>query len=156
MPITAGAVKALPKDMSKLGYKPDTKSRSALEIICHMLPHAEAMNNAVKTFVLSEEGKEFNSTEEAAAYIEKNAAELIENLKSVDDKTWEEKIIPFEYLGNKYFEAPMYEMYWMFLMDMIHHRGQLSTYYRSMGVPNPKIYGPTAEDDEKNAAGKNN
>jgi uncharacterized damage-inducible protein DinB len=33
----------------------------------------------------------------------------------------------------------------MFLFDLIHHRGQLSTYYRPMGAAQPAIYGPTAE-----------
>ena len=42
----------------------------------------------------------------------------------------------------------MSAMYWMMMFDIIHHRGQLSTYYRQMGVRNPSIYGPTAEDIE--------
>ena len=155
MKITAGAVKALPHDMSKLDYKPTSKCRSALEIICHILPHAESMNNATKTFVISEGNKEFASVDEAATYFEKHAALLIESLKNTDDKTWEEKVIPFEFDGHKLFEYPMLNMYWMFMFDIIHHRGQLSTYYRSMGVPNPHIYGPTAEDAEKMAAANN-
>ena len=37
---TAGAVRALPTDTSKLSYRCDEKARSAAEIIGHMLPHA--------------------------------------------------------------------------------------------------------------------
>lgn len=147
MQITSGAVKALPEDMDKLGYRPDPKSRSAIEIIGHMLPHVEGMKDAAKTFVINEDGKEFKSREEAVEYLSKNTAELVENLKTIDDKTWDEKVIPFVYMGSKLFEAPMYNMYWMFLFDIIHHRGQLSSYYRSMGVRNPQIYGPTADDE---------
>ncbi|MFZ1321019.1 MAG: DinB family protein [Ignavibacteria bacterium] len=146
MQITAGAVNALPEDMDKLSYRPDPKSRSAIEIVGHMLPHVEGMKDAVKTFVIKEDGIEFTSREEAVEYLSKNTAELVENLKTVDDKTWDEKVVPFEYMGSNLFEAPMYEMYWMFLLDIIHHRGQLSSYYRSMGVRNPQIYGPTADD----------
>jgi uncharacterized damage-inducible protein DinB len=40
-------------------------------------------------------------------------------------------------------------MFWGFLFDTVHHRGQLSTYYRQMGVRNPSIYGPTAETIEE-------
>jgi uncharacterized damage-inducible protein DinB len=32
-------------------------------------------------------------------------------------------------------------MLWFFLFDVIHHRGQLSTYIRPMGGKNPAIYG---------------
>lgn len=153
--ITAGAVRALPDDMSKLDYKPTLKCRSALEIISHILPHAEALSNATQTFVISEGPKQFTGTEEAAAYFEKYAARLTENLKNTDDKTWDEKIVPFEFDGHKLFEYPMVNMFWSFMFDIIHHRGQLSTYYRSMGVVNPHIYGPTAEDAEKMAAANN-
>ncbi len=155
MKITAGAIKALPHDMGKLDYKPSAKSRSAAEIISHILPHAEAMNNATKTFVLNEGNKDFKSVEEASDYFEKNAALLVESLKNTDDKTWEEKIIPFEFEGHRLFEYPMQNMFWIFLFDTVHHRGQLSTYYRPMGVINPHIYGPTAEDAEKMVAENN-
>jgi DinB family. len=37
-------------------------------------------------------------------------------------------------------------MLWGFLFDMIHHRGQLSTYLRPMGGKVPSIYGPSADD----------
>jgi len=36
-------------------------------------------------------------------------------------------------------------MLWGFLLDMIHHRGQLSTYLRPMGGKVPAIYGPSAD-----------
>ena len=49
----------------------------------------------------------------------------------------------------------MSNLFWTLMFDIIHHRGQLSTYYRTMGVRNPQIYGPTAEDMEAMLAGKN-
>lgn len=49
----------------------------------------------------------------------------------------------------------MSNMYWMFMFDIIHHHGQLSNYYRHMGVRNPQIYGPTAEYMEAMGATKN-
>jgi uncharacterized damage-inducible protein DinB len=39
----------------------------------------------------------------------------------------------------------MRDMCWQLFFDVIHHRGQLSVYFRPMGIPNPSIYGPTAE-----------
>jgi hypothetical protein len=37
------------------------------------------------------------------------------------------------------------KMAFSFLLDMIHHRGQISTYLRSMGGKVPSIYGPSAD-----------
>jgi len=35
---------------------------------------------------------------------------------------------------------------WMFLYDMIHHRGQFSVYQRMAGGRMPSVYGPTADE----------
>jgi uncharacterized damage-inducible protein DinB len=42
--------------------------------------------------------------------------------------------------------ASLGDMLWGLLFDMIHHRGQLSTYIRPMGGKVPAIYGPSADD----------
>jgi uncharacterized damage-inducible protein DinB len=42
--------------------------------------------------------------------------------------------------------APLGVMVWFTLFDLIHHRGQLSTYIRPMGGKVPSIYGPSADD----------
>jgi len=153
---TAGAVKALPRDMSKLSYRCDGKARSAAEIIGHMLPHAESICKATTSFVAAETtGKTYNSIEDAATYFETYATRLVEKLQATDDTIWNEKVIDFRLDGNKLFAYPMRDMFWMMMFDIIHHRGQLSTYYRQMGVRNPSIYGPTAEDMEVMMAGKN-
>ncbi len=146
---TAGAVRALPADMTKLNYKCDEKARSAADIIGHILPHAEALTNAVDSFIAIEQtGKQYNSIEEAALYFEKYASLLVDKLNATNDKIWNEQIVEFHLNGNNLFAYPMSNMFWMFMFDIIHHRGQLSTYYRHMGVRNPQIYGPTAEDME--------
>jgi uncharacterized damage-inducible protein DinB len=44
------------------------------------------------------------------------------------------------------FSASGYDQAWGFFFDMIHHRGQLSTYLRPMGSTGPPIYGPTADE----------
>ena len=153
---TAGAVRALPKDMSKLSYKCDEKARSAAEIIGHMLPHAESICKATDNFISDEKtGKTFNSIEDAAISFERNAMLLVEKLQDTNDITWNEKLVEFYLDGNKLFAYPMRDMFWMMMFDIIHHRGQLSTYYRQMGVRNPQIYGPTAEDMEAMMASKN-
>jgi uncharacterized damage-inducible protein DinB len=36
-------------------------------------------------------------------------------------------------------------MMWFFFFDIIHHRGQLSSYIRPMGGKNPAVYGYSAD-----------
>ncbi len=156
MASTLNSINGLPEDMTKLSYRCNEKAKSAEELISHYLGHVEVMNNSINNFIADEKTvtKKFDSREDAAQYFEKNAKELIEKLKSIDDKTWDDQFISFRLDGRELFSFPMGEIFWMFMFDIIHHRGQLSTYYRSMGVRNPQIYGPTAEDMEAMAAGK--
>jgi uncharacterized damage-inducible protein DinB len=43
-------------------------------------------------------------------------------------------------------DARVGQVFWMMLMDHIHHRGQLSVYLRILGARVPSIYGPTADE----------
>lgn len=158
MPRTLSAIKGLPDDMSKLNYQSDPKSRSAAGLISHILGHAEVMCNAVDSFIADEQSavKQFSNKEEAASYFEKNATAMIDKISKMDDKTWTDQIVDFRVNGRSIYAFPMTNTFWMLLFDMVHHRGQLSTYYRPMGVRNPAIYGPTAEDMEAMAAAAQN
>ena len=98
---TLSAVKGLPADMEKLNYKCDEKARSAADIIGHILPHAEALSNAVDSFIAIEQtGKKYESVEAAALYFEKYATLLAEKLKAVNDTQWEQQIVEFHLNGN--------------------------------------------------------
>jgi uncharacterized damage-inducible protein DinB len=53
----------------------------------------------------------------------------------------------------KFFVAPKQmgdmrrgDVFWMSILDMIHHRGQISVYMRIAGAKVPSIYGPTADE----------
>ena len=35
---------------------------------------------------------------------------------------------------------------WSFLFDIVHHRGQITTYLRPMGSTVPQVYGPSADE----------
>jgi uncharacterized damage-inducible protein DinB len=47
---------------------------------------------------------------------------------------------------NKVRSASVGEIFWFFLHDHIHHRGQLSVYLRLVGAKVPPIYGPSADE----------
>jgi uncharacterized damage-inducible protein DinB len=157
MKTTLNAIKSLPADKTKWAYRCHEKTRSTADIIGHILPHAEVLSNSTQTGIADERTKprQFTSTEDAVAYFEKWATSTAENLEAMDDTAWDEKIIDFQVDGNSLYKLPMGKYCWMLLFDIIHHRGQLSTYYRLMGVRNPNIYGPTAEDIEEMMAAKN-
>ena len=142
---TMTALKALPS-ADKLGYKPAEKNRTAKQLVDHFVSHAEDLIEAIETGVINHRVMaDFPTVEDAIKVFEKETGRLISLLDTVDEKTWEEKNVPMLIFGNKIFEHPLGTMCWMFLFDLIHHRGQLSTYYRPMGATQPNIYGPTAE-----------
>ena len=130
----------------KLGYKPAERNRTAKELVDHFVSHVDDLVEAVESGVLNHRiNANFADTNSAIEDFEKGSEKLLSLLDSVDEKTWEEKNIPMLIFGNKVGENPLGQTCWMFLFDLIHHRGQLSTYYRPMGLVQPAIYGPTSE-----------
>ena len=43
-------------------------------------------------------------------------------------------------------QRPASPMAWSFLFDIVHHRGQITTYLRPMGAKVPQIYGPSGDE----------
>ncbi len=127
-------------------YRPDPKSRTAREI-AHLIVHEEA--------VLAD-GLEKGTFEWAEAPAPSTMAAVLETydrahdditrrLHALDASRWERNV-PFVYEGQEVMNEPGYENAWGFLLDMIHHRGQISTYLRPMGSTVPQIYGPSADE----------
>ncbi len=142
-PNTVGVIKALPED--KLDYKPSEKSRTARQLVEHLIGHNTALNEMADSGKITVEDTSFKNLEDAEALFNKAQTDLIQKIQNMDEKTWDEKVIPMYFGGQKVWDAPVSEMCWAFLFDRIHHRGQLSTYIRPMGGKNPSIYGPSAD-----------
>lgn len=146
---TAIALKAL-YSSDKLGYKPAEKSRTAKQLVDHFVSHVEDLVEAVESGVLNHRVMaDYPSVENALEVFERESDRLNSLLNDVDETTWDEKNIPMLIFGNSFGEKPLGQTCWMFLFDLVHHRGQLSTYYRPMGIKQPAIYGPTAEMTEE-------
>ncbi len=84
---------------------------------------------------------------------DKNAAEARAALSSVSDaemmKGW--KLLAG---GKEIFTLPRVTcIRGMVLNHLIHHRAQLTVYYRLLGVPVPGLYGPSADEAQPGAAG---
>jgi len=138
-----GVLEAAPAD--RLDFRPHPRSRSAYELIGHLLGHEQdllelavtgAINHRMQVpFATLSEGLEAYRTAHAA---------LVERLRILSDADWEG---PGRFLldGRVVYEYPRRDLAWMLLFDGLHHRGQLSTYLRPMGATVPCIYGPSAD-----------
>ena len=70
---------------------------------------------------------------------------LVARLEALPAAAWDIPV-PFTFDGNTIMTETGIESSWTFLLDVIHHRGQLSTYLRPMGSTVPQIYGPSADE----------
>lgn len=142
-PRFVGVLKAAPAD--RMDYRPHPRSRSAHELIEHLIGHELDLGELLETGAINHRVQvPFKDLDEALA-IYREARETVDSrLGGVDDAAWEAGG-RFIVNGNLVFEAPRRDLAWMLLMDAIHHRGQLSTYLRPMGGTVPSIYGPSAD-----------
>lgn len=141
---TRKVIGRIPQDRSD--YRADPKARTALEL-AWLIVHEEA---AVADGL--EKGK-FEWVEapapatigEIVAQYDREHDAVRERLQAIPAPKWEEKM-PFTFGGQEFMRETGYDMAWGFLLDQIHHRGQLSTYLRPMGARVPSIYGPSADE----------
>ncbi len=144
---TTAAMRAIPPE--KDSYSPNPKTRSARMIISHLIGHPLDLIEGMETGAFNHRNQsEFTSYEDAASQYEADTNKLIGMIEATDEKTWDEKQVDFNLYGSKLFTATLRDMCFDFHADTLHHRGQLSTYFRPMGVKNPVIYGTTKEVEE--------
>ena len=122
-------------------YKPDPKSRTAQEIAWQIVCEERMIIEAL------EGGKaEWNppampkTMKEVVAEYQKQADAMTARWNQLPSDKWNGEI---EFFGHK---RPASPMAWSFLFDIVHHRGQITTYLRPMGSTVPSIYGPSADE----------
>ena len=136
---TYSLLKAFPE--SKVGIRPNPKSRSAIEL-------AFVLANQELFFVQAAEGKiDFSifanqppaTMAEVITVLEKNHAAIDAALAkaSIEDLS---QIINFGGHDMRRLDA-----LWANQFDIVHHRGQFSVYLRLADAAVPSIYGPTAD-----------
>ncbi len=67
-------------------------------------------------------------------------------VESVGEAGWNKPVM-YYMNGQVFHTSNVQDTVWGFLFDLIHHRGQLSSYIRPMGGKVPGIYGPSADDN---------
>ncbi len=143
LPAFIRVLKAIPQQ--KLDYRPDPKARTAVDLAWLLAIEEAALVSLLDTGVV--EWKEPASPPHLDAIVdsfERSAAQVDDRLARLDDVAWQKKVRVL--MGASTWEDTLSQMFWGFLFDAIHHRGQLSTYLRPMGGKVPPIYGPTADD----------
>jgi uncharacterized damage-inducible protein DinB len=71
---------------------------------------------------------------------DEQSAELVRRLETLPAEKWGGQL---DFFGK---QRPASPMAWSFLFDIVHHRGQITTYLRPMGSTVPQIYGPSADE----------
>lgn len=122
-------------------YRPDPKSRTAKEIawqvVCEEKMLIEALENGKADWAPAPMPATMG--EVLAAY-EEQSADVVRRLNALSEAKWNGEL---EFFGKK---RPASPMAWSFLFDIVHHRGQISTYLRPMGAKVPQIYGPSGDE----------
>ena len=127
-------------------YRPDPKSRTAREIAWLIVHEERALAEGLAKGVVEWADAPAPATmKEVLEAYDRQHDDLTRRLHAVEASVWEGDVA-FMYGGQEVMRAPGYENAWGFLLDMIHHRGQLSTYLRPMGSTVPQIYGPSADE----------
>jgi uncharacterized damage-inducible protein DinB len=122
-------------------YKPDAKSRTAQEIawqiVCEEKMIIDALESGKAEWAPPPSPATMKDVLEA---YEKQSAGMEQRWKVLPAAKWEG---PLEFFGS---QRPASTMAWSFLFDIVHHRGQISTYLRPMGSTVPQIYGPSGDE----------
>ena len=122
-------------------YRPDPKSRTAQDIAWQILCEERMLIDALESGKAEWSPAPTPETmKEIVATYDKQSASIAERLTALPDATWAG---PLDFFGTARQASPMA---WSFLFDIVHHRGQISTYLRPMGSTVPQIYGPSADE----------
>jgi uncharacterized damage-inducible protein DinB len=143
-PATRKVISRIPQDRCE--YRADPKARTAREIAWLIVREESALADGMEKGVFDwvEVPAPATMAEIVAEYDRQHDA-MTKRLRAVPPARWEEKL-PFLFNGQEVMKEIGYDMAWGFLLDQIHHRGQLSTYLRPMGAKVPSIYGPSADE----------
>ena len=138
---------ALPAD--KLDWRPHERSKSARELVDTMAGEALTFKTFLTTGVIDmaappEGWPKFASIAEAIAAMNRGFTEGATVAAGMSDADWasEAKMT----MGTTdIWTTTRGGMALSLVLDLIHHRGQLSAYIRPMGGKVPSIYGPSAD-----------
>lgn len=135
----------------KLAWKPHEKSMSLERVAGHIVEmlswtKATLTEDELDFSKFDYKPKQYTASAEFVADLDANVTEAVEILNGVSNETMSENWTMRR--GEKiYFTMPKAAVMRTFVMNhIVHHRGQLSVYFRLLDVPVPSIYGPSADE----------
>ena len=142
--------KALPAD--HLDYRPHPRSRSAGELVALLVFAQKSCIDLCKSRkslysgLRWEEPGRTGSLAEMITTYECDHDAFASQLHSLDDYGWNHQAWLIQGKREILLKDTVGGLLWIALFDIVHHRGQLSTYIRPMGGKVPSIYGPSADE----------
>jgi uncharacterized damage-inducible protein DinB len=122
-------------------YRPDPKSRTAKEIAWQIFGEEKMIIEALEDGKAEWAPPPVPATmKEVLEAYEAQSDAMITRWKKLPAERWNGTL---EFFGGQRPAAPMA---WSFLFDIVHHRGQITTYLRPMGAKVPQIYGPSGDE----------
>ena len=147
--VTRKVLEAVPAD--KCQHRPDPVSKSAIELVRHISVAENRFLETVIDGVFDVNAAALPDTvktpQEIASWYEQRFAKNYEALKTLGGEQLA-KMVDFRGL----FERPAVSFALLAMVHTIHHRGQLSSYLRSMGAKVPSIYGESYDDAQARKA----
>lgn len=146
---TAKLLDLVPED--KINWQPHPRAMTLGQLAKHVatipgryLTFAEEGNTTLETLISHPSLKSKAEIIESFTASRSKAMELLNNA----DKTWESKSWNLTKNGAVIFSLPNPLFTRLLVFNhLFHHRGQLSTYLKTLGIPMPSIYGPSADED---------
>jgi len=122
-------------------YRPDPKSRTAHEIAWQIVAEEKMIIDALETGKVEWSPGPLPATmKEVCDTYDRQSAEIVRRWKALPAARWDGAL---DFFGK---QRPASPMAWGFLFDIVHHRGQITTYLRPMGSTVPQVYGPSADE----------
>ena len=122
-------------------YRPDPKSRTAKDIAWQIACEEKMIIEALETGTVEWKPPAAPATmKELVEIYDKQSADIVQRWKALPAERWDGAL---DFFGK---QRPASPMAWSFLFDIVHHRGQISTYLRPMGSTVPQIYGPSGDE----------
>ena len=122
-------------------YRPDPKSRTAQEIAWQIVCEEKMIIDALETGAAEWAPAPLPATmREVCDAYDRQSGEIVRRMQALSASRWEGTL---DFFGG---QRPASPMAWSFLFDIVHHRGQITTYLRPMGSTVPQIYGPSADE----------
>jgi uncharacterized damage-inducible protein DinB len=122
-------------------YRPDPKSRTAREIAWQIVVEEKMIIEALETGTVTWVPVPAPATmKEVCDAYDGQSADIVRRWDALPTARWDGML---DFFGRQRPAAPMA---WGFLFDIVHHRGQITTYLRPMGSTVPQIYGPSGDE----------